>query len=58
MAKERSRINNSDVKVNNTNNSDVKVNNKANKEKKTIINNNDKNDKNSFEEIKNYFKRK
>ena len=58
VAKERSRINNSDVKVNNTNNSDVKVNNKANKEKKTIINNNDKNDKNSFEEIKNYFKRK
>ena len=45
VPKERSRIISSDVKANNT-------------EKKNIINNNDKNDKNSFEEIKNYFKRR
>ncbi len=50
VPKERSRINKEEVK-------DVKVNNKSNIEKKDISNN-EKNDKNSFEEIKNYFKRR
>jgi hypothetical protein len=47
VPKERSRINKEEVKVNN----------KANTEKKDI-NDSEKNDKNSFEEIKNYFKRR
>lgn len=50
VPKERSKNNNSDIKINNTNN-------KSNTEKKDISNN-EKNDKNSFEEIKNYFKRR